>query len=282
MVMKTLAVILAFAFLQEPSFTKDDVLKLWKAGIGEPVILAKIEREKGALSFSEADFAQLKEAGVPEKVIARLRELAPVPPKAKEPEKEKAKEKSREPDRGKARGVALRNLSHRAVKVSVAEADRIIDFSTKTGTDLPQGGSLDLAPPPGEYAIGIEGWPTTERVRVPESGSCSLTVRGADTEYVDLQTIVAEDEDGRRVVILHNEGRVTPGQVPRAAVYGPDVFYGPDYSYYPYVRDTVLVGLGVGAILGYNYRHHDHDHDHHDNWYWGVDVGLFLGCWGWR
>lgn len=71
--------LLALGLLQEPSFTKDDVLKLSKAGIGEEVILAKIEREKGALSFSADDLAELKKAGVAEKVLARLTELTARP-----------------------------------------------------------------------------------------------------------------------------------------------------------------------------------------------------------
>lgn len=257
--------LLALAALQEPSFTKDDVLKLAKAGIGEEVILAKIEQEKRSLAFTEEDLAELKEGGVPEKVVARLRELTV---KAAEGPKS-------------SKAVAVRNVSHRAVRVSVIGADRIIDFSTRKGAELPQGGSLDLDAAPGEYAIAIEGWPTTERVRVPEKGSCSLTVRGADTEYIDLQTIVAEDSDGRRVVILHNQGKVTPGQRARPAeAVAPVVFCGPEYSYYRYVRNSVLVSAGVGAIIGYQYGRR---HGHKTRWAWtGAGAGLFVGCRGWR
>ena len=259
--MKTIALILALAALQEPSFTKDDVLKLSKAGIGDEVILAKIDQEKRSLSFTADDLAALKAAGVSDKVIERLTELTSRPAKASEGSKP----------------VALRNLSHRAVKVTVHEADKVIDFSSRNGTPLPQGGSLDLAAAAGEYAIAIEGWPTTERVRVPETGSCSLTVRGADTEYIDLQTIVAEDADGRRVVILHNQGKVTRGQMSRTvASRAPATFCGPEWSYYPYVRDTVLIGAGVGAIIG-------HQHGRRTRGALiGAGVGLFIGCWGWR
>lgn len=187
-------------------------------------------------------------------MIARLAELTSKPAKAAEGSK----------------SVLLRNLSHRAVSVSIKEGDRLINFSTRNGTALPQGGSLDLAAPAGEYSIAIEGWPTTERVRVPESGSCSLTVRGAETEYIDLQTIVAEDGDGRRVVILHNQGKVTRGQAIRpSAARAPAAFCGPEWSYYPYVRDTVLIGAGVGAFMS---------HHHH-----GRRTRVWIiGCWGWR
>lgn len=260
--MKTLALILALAAAQEPSFTKDDVLKLAKAGIGDEVILAKIEQEKRSLAFTAGDLEELKKAGVSEKVLARLTDL------------------TSRPAASESKPVAVRNLSHRAVRVSVNETDRLIDFSTRTGTELPRGGSLDLAAGAGEYSIAIEGWPTIEKVRVPETGSCTLTVRGADTEYIDLQTIVAEDADGRRVVILHSQGKLTPG-MRRSRDYAeaqaaPAAFCGPDWSSYRYVRSTVLVGAGVGAIIG-------HQHGRRTRGAWiGAGVGLFVGCWGWR
>lgn len=255
--MKTLALILAFAIPQDASFTKDDVLKLAKAGIGDEVILAKIEQEKRSLKFTADDLAELKKEGVSEKVIARLTDLT-----------------SR---RSESKPVVLRNLSHRGVRVSVNETDRLIDFSTRNGTELPQGGNLELDAGAGEYSIAIEGWPTTEKVRVPESGACSLTVRGADTEYIDLQTIVAEDVDGRRVVILHNQGKLTPGmRRSRVEPREPVVFHGPDWSCYPYVRNTVLIGAGVGAIIGHQRGHRTRGA------LWGAGAGLVVGCWIWR
>jgi hypothetical protein len=254
--MNILALIFVLAALQDPSFTKDDVLKLSKAGIGDEVILAKIEQEKRALSFTADDLAALKAAGVSEKVVARITELTNRPA-------------------GGSKSVALRNLSHRAVRVSMKEG--AIDFSTRGGKELPQGGSFDLDVAPGEYSIAIEGRPTIEKVRVSESGDCSLTVRGADTEYIDLQTIVAEDGDGRRVVILHNQGKLTPGQVSRPmAAAPPVVFCGPEWSYYRYVRETVLIGAGVGAIIG---RQHGR---RTKGALIGAGVGLFVGCRGWR
>jgi hypothetical protein len=259
--MNILALILALAAVQEPSFTKDDVLKLSKAGIGDEVILAKIEQEKRALAFTAEDLEALKNEGVSEKVLARLKDLTSRPAPA-----------------SGTKSVSLRNLSHRGVRVTVKESDRLIDFSTRTGSELPQGGSLELSASPGDYAIAIEGWPTTQRVRVPDSGACSLTVRGADTEYIDLQTIVAEDADGRRVVILHNQGKMTPGSQARrpVEVYAPATFCGPEYSYYRYVRNSVLIGAGVGAIIG-------HQHGRRTKGALiGAGVGLFIGCWGWR
>jgi hypothetical protein len=262
---KILALILAFA-LQDKPFTKDDVLKLHEAGIGEEVILRKIEQDKALVSISAEDIETLRQAGVGPKILARLTALAP---KKTEPAPKPAT------PRRAGKPLQVLNASHRAVCVTLKEADRIIDFSTTDGSPLPQGGALELSPPPGEYAIAIEGWPTTERVRIPESGTSSLTVRGANTEYIDLQTIVAEDPDGRRVVILHNQGKRTPGQVPRSSeVYGVPSFGGPDWSYFPFVRDTVLLGAGIGAIIG-----HQHGDAAEGAWI-GAGAGWFLGCLG--
>ena len=256
--MKTLALILAFAAPQETTFTKDDVLKLSKAGIGDDVILAKIEQEKRSLKVTSTDLATLKEAGVSEKVLARLKDFVVV-----------------KPSTGSPKTVTFRNYSHRAVHVSIREADGWIDFSTKTGKELAAGASFELQAPPGEYAIAIEEWPTIEKVRVTESGGCILTVRGADTEYIDLQTIVADDEDGRRVVILHNQGKVTAGSRPRTQEsYSPAEFGGPEYSYYPYICDSVSLGAGIGVTYASN--------GHKSGWGWYGSLGLFVGCGGWR
>jgi hypothetical protein len=59
---KILALILAFA-LQDKPFTKDDVLKLHEAGIGEEVILRKIEQDKALVSISAEDIETLRQAG---------------------------------------------------------------------------------------------------------------------------------------------------------------------------------------------------------------------------
>ena len=260
MTMKTLALILALVAPQDTTFTKDDVLRLSKAGISDEVILVKIEQEKRGLKVTSADLDALKEAGVSEKVIARLKDFVVSRPMKAVP-----------------KSVALRNLSHRAVHVSVRETEGWIDFSTKNGKELAVGGTLEFQVAPGEYAIAIEEWPTIEKVRVSESSGCLLTVRGADTEYIDLQTIVAEDEDGRRVVILHNQGKVTPGSKVRPEEsYATGGYGGPEYSYYPYVLDSVSLGAGLGVY--YRSGHHGH----HSGWGWYGSLGLFVGCGGWR
>ena len=274
--MKLLALILVFALQQETPFTKDDVLKLTKAGIGDEVVLAKIEQEKAALRFTSSDLNELKRAGVSEKILARLAELTgkkpedPPAPRREEPRPEEPRPRRPVEDGRKAH---VRNYSHRDVRVTVNEEDRYIDFSTQSGTDLKSGASLDVDVTPGDYHIAVEGWITTERIRVTGEDACLLTVRGANTEYIDLQTVVAEDVDGRRVVILHNQGKVTPGQRLRERSYAPSMeFYGPDWSYFPFVRDSVLVGAGLGAIIG-------HQSGHRTEGAWiGAGVGWFLGC----
>jgi hypothetical protein len=274
--MKLIALLLACVLAQDAPFTKDDVLKLAKAGIGDDVILAKIEQEKAALKFTSQDLGDLKRAGVSEKILARLADLTgkkPEDPPAPRREEPRREEPRRERPAVDGRKAHVRNYSHRDVRVTVNEEDRYIDFRTNAGTDLKQGAALDLEVTPGDYHIAVEGWITTERIRVTGEDECLLTVRGANTEYIDLQTVVAEDADGRRVVILHNQGKVTPGQRVRERSYAPSMeFYGPDWSYFPFVRDSVLVGAGLGAIIG-------HQSGHRTEGAWiGAGVGWFLGC----
>jgi hypothetical protein len=260
--MTTLILILALAAPQDSSFTAEDIRKLAKAGIGDEVILAKIEQEKGSLKLTADDLADLKKSGISEKVLTRLAELS----------------KRAGAPRG-PKSVALKNLSHRGVRVSLRESDRLINFSMSEGADLPSGGSLDLAAPPGDYAIAIEGRPTTEGVRVTDGETCLLTVRGADTAYIDLQTIVAEDREGRRVVILHSQGRAAPGQGRHGTTEytGAHVgFCGPEMSYFPFVSRNVLLGAGVGAIIGHQSGHRTRGA------IIGAGAGLLLDSMMWR
>ncbi|MBI4565070.1 MAG: glycine zipper family protein [Planctomycetes bacterium] len=212
-----------------------EVIRMAKAGIGDDVILAKID-DVGAAKLSDEDVLALKNAGVSETVIRRLLSKSGM-------------------------NVVFKNASHRAVKISIDEKERFVSFSMTHGTDVPPGGTVDLSAPAGAYRIAIEGRPTTEGVRVPAEGSCTLTVKGADTSYIDLQTVVAEDAEGQRVVLLHVQGKIPVSERRRPSVYGyrPSMpvrsFHGPELSLLPYVRDTVLIGAGVGAIIGHQSGH---------------------------
>lgn len=243
------AAAVAPAAAQEKPLSKDDVVRMLRAGVGEELILTKIELDKASFTLSAEDVALLKELKASDKLIQRM--LG-----GKAPEAAAKPEPARAADGTK--NVALKNVSHRAVKVSADEKEMLLNFSLSRGTDLPVGGSLELAVKAGDYRIAIEGRPTIEMVRVGEGAGATVTVRGADTEYIDVQTAVVEDAEGRRVVILHSEGKLTEGQRPRTPDPRPRVvtvryLYGPAHSHLHYSGNAVLLGAGVGAIIGHQH-----------------------------
>lgn len=233
---------------QEQSLTKDDVIKLMKAGVSDDVIIAKLVQDKASFTLSADDILNLKAQGASDKLIQHL-------------QAGKKAEAPAAPAAADGKNARFRNVSHRAVKVSINEKEMLVNFSVSTGTDLPINGTLDLAAKAGDYKVAIEGRSTIEQVRIPESGSCSLTVKGANTEYIDVQTIIAEDTEGSRVIILHSEGKQTEGQLVRPApgvrraVYIVEHFRGPQLSFLPQVSDTVLLGAGIGAVIGHQRGH---------------------------
>lgn len=250
-----LALVLATALpaaAQERSFGKDDVARLLKAEVSEELILAKIDLERASFRLTVDDVVELKGLKATDKLLAKMlagQEPAPAP-RAEAPA----------PVPGGSKTLSLKNASHRAVKVSVDAKQGIVDFSLSRGADLPVGGSLELQVAPGEYAVAIEGRATIEKVKVGDAPAL-VTVRGADTEYLDVQTAVVEDAGGRRVVLLHSQGKLTPGQVPApeervgVVVYHARVLYGPRGSLLPILSDRVILGAGVGAIIGHQRGH---------------------------
>lgn len=247
-VLAIFAAAVAPAAAQDKPLSKEDVIRLLRAGVGEELILTKIELDKASFTLTADDVALLKELKASDKLLQRM--LGGKAPEAAKPE----------PVRPAAgpKNVSLKNVSHRAVKVSADEKEMLLNFSLSRGADLPVGASLELAVKAGDYRIAIEGRPTIEMVRVGEGAGATVTVRGADTEYIDVQTAVVEDAEGRRVVILHSEGKLTEGQRPRTPDPKPRIvtvryLWGPAYSHLSYVGNATLVGAGVGAIIGHQH-----------------------------
>ena len=65
----------AMAAAQDAPLTKDQVIQMWKAGLSEDVIIAKINAEAAPMKLSTDDLIELKTAGVTDNVIKAL--LAP-------------------------------------------------------------------------------------------------------------------------------------------------------------------------------------------------------------
>jgi hypothetical protein len=82
-----LAVVLPFASpasAQDAPLTRDQVIQMWKAGLSEDVILARVNAEPAAMKLSSDDLIALKQAGVTDNIIKAMMapqgSAAPPPP----------------------------------------------------------------------------------------------------------------------------------------------------------------------------------------------------------
>lgn len=235
----TVVAVLALALpaLAQEKLTVEDVGKLAQAGVSDDVIIARIEQQKTTFELTAAQVAFLKQQKVSDRVLAALvGKSAPAPAV---------------PVQG-AGNLAVKNSSHRALKVSVNERDRIVSFSRTEGTEAAQGGELAFQVAAGEYRIAIEGSPTRHTVTLP----ATLLVRGAETSYIDVTTLTIQDKAGSTVMILNSEGRTPPGQRrPPAVTYDRIRYGGPQFSYVPAFSPAVLLGAGIGAVIGHQSGH---------------------------
>ncbi len=238
--MTTVVAVLAMALsaYAQGSFTVDDVARLAQAGVSDDVIVAKIAQERASFTLSAAQIAALKEQKVSDRVIAALvgkSVAAPTPA----------------PVAGEG-NLVVKNASHKGVKVTVNERDRVVSFSTTDGTEAAKGATVEFKVAAGDYRIAIEGSPTRHTATLP----ATLLVRGADTEYIDVQTITIQDKNGSTLMILNHEGKVVEGQRPRTGyVYGTPGYGGPSISYVPSLAPNILLGAGIGAIIGHQSGH---------------------------
>lgn len=161
-----LAALLAF---QQPTL-KDEIIRLAKAGASEEFLLAKAATVRAKISVD--DIVDLKKAGVPEKVIARMIE-------------------------GPSDAVAF-NLAHKAVSVRVIGSEIHIGSE---GTAIARGAAVSL-PLSGDYHVWVNGRETPCRVKTP----AVLTFRGSIHPEFEVVTLYIEDARGTDTCRI--EGRV--------------------------------------------------------------------------
>jgi hypothetical protein len=73
----------AMAAAQDAPLTKDQVIQMWKAGLSEDVILARVNAEPAPMKLSADDLIALKQAGVTDNIIKAM--LAPAAASAPAP-----------------------------------------------------------------------------------------------------------------------------------------------------------------------------------------------------
>jgi hypothetical protein len=249
---KTLAalsflVVMASAALAQ-QITKEDVIKLVKEGIGEETIVAKIRHDKATFVLSTDDILALKKAGVPDKVIAAMIESTPPGTQPSAPPLVLEKEAN----------VIVKNSSHAAVFLTVDPAEKVFNVSRSKGSELAVDKLAGWRLAEGAWTIAIEGHKTIDVFTVGGAQGVNLTFQGANTSYVELVTLIAQDKNGRQVSIISSVGKVSEDQrMRRSGIRRPGDYegmMGPRFHYLPYVTDTVLLGAGIGAIIGHHYH----------------------------
>ncbi len=90
-----LALLIAAPYAQ--AITKEDVVKLTQAGLGDEVIIAKIRKDGTVFDLSAADILELKKAGVTAKVLQAMLQAAPAPAPAPKEEPPAATPPAEEP-----------------------------------------------------------------------------------------------------------------------------------------------------------------------------------------
>src|SRR5881409_1046247 len=72
------------------SFTKDDVIRMAKAGQSEQAILDAIRESHATFDLTANDIAELRQGGVTDKVIEAMTETSPAPSEATQEAEEQA------------------------------------------------------------------------------------------------------------------------------------------------------------------------------------------------
>lgn len=165
-----MSILLVLALLQDA--TKDDVLRLAREGAKEEALLAKIGRTVYKLTVDE--IVELKKAGLPEKVLARMIEGP--------------------------RDVKVTNLAHKPIGAAVRNG--VLEITTSGG--LAKGDSVQL--PGGELRISVDGAPRAVTVKAP----ATLTFRGCDLDDFEVVTLYIEDAKGSETCMVEMRTKDRP------------------------------------------------------------------------
>lgn len=175
------SLLLILLVLQDPA-TQQDVLKLARDGAKDEVLLEKIG--KATFKLSPDDVVALKKAGVSDAVLSRM-------------------------ITGPSEIKAV-NLSHKDVRIVVQ--DKTLDVRFASGHEIARGKTVDL-PAAGTFTVTVQGRTTAQKVRTP----ATLTFRGADLSGFEVLTLLVEDADGKRTIMLQTRDKDPANTRARAA-----------------------------------------------------------------
>jgi len=196
--------------------SKEDLLKLAKAGVSDDEILALLDRE-GAPRLSADDLIELKQGGVSDRVIKHVLQKKP------------------------QTNLVVVNASFPGLRILVDQESRIIALAGEDANEVVPGAHLSLRVPDGEYTLAG----TVKKVRIPARITFHRTKLGESS----FDSAVIEDPD-RSTVILS----VQEAQAPATRGLAPAPFssrsLGPG-RLFPWISERTLLGAGLGAIIGH-------------------------------
>ena len=289
--------------------TADEIIQLSQKGLGEDVLLAKVEHAEGGFTLSVEQIIKLKQAGVSEKVIAAMLRKKPVAagaqiaPRAPAPNAAPAA-----PAAAEAGTLNLENVDDRPWAYRLDPDARLLWISRAGAADehlLPPHGGVSLAPAAGAYEVRYVGENAGTLFRVEAGQKSLLLVSRVETEeFEGLYVSVFEKGErkaGGRLAILRQTRRgaqpqanyqYVPPKTPeytqeqprpaeRVVVEEPattviyrtsPVYVSPYYPYYPSYPYSYRSPWGYGYPYNYGSFRWSSGHRHS-----GFSVGIGVG-----
>ncbi|MCW8128880.1 MAG: hypothetical protein KIS92_00720 [Planctomycetota bacterium] len=162
----------------------DEIVKLAEKGIGEDVLLAAVDRSDKGFSLTADDIIKLKQAHVPEKVIAAMLRKKPAAAPAGQPAPAEAADVRIE-KAGETGTLNLENVDDRAWAYRFDLASHLL-WITPAGEDekktmTPHGG-VSLSVPKGAYEVRYAGEASGQVFNVPAGEKALLLFSRVETE----------------------------------------------------------------------------------------------------
>jgi hypothetical protein len=215
-----LAVVLSILAVRVSAETIDDILTLAQKGMGEEVLLATVERSKGSFNLSAADILKLKDAKVPDKVIAAMirhkgaageaavampRELPPALPKEDQPVLKYANDRE-----APAEGTLnIENVDEKVWSYSYEPEAKTIWISTAVSGgrgNLKANGGVTIRFSAGTYKVRYNGEETGPAVTIFAGEKSSLLLTRVDTAELEALYVTiferGQRKAGERIAVL--------------------------------------------------------------------------------
>lgn len=224
------AILLSILAVRASAETTEDILALTQKGMGEEVLLATIERSKGSFNLTAADILKLKDAKVPDKVIAAMirhkgatgeaavaapRPLPVAPQKEEAPVLRYAEERP-----APANGTLnIENVDDKVWSYSYEPETKTIWISTAADNgrgNLKANGGVTVRLPAGTYKVRYNGEESGPAVTVFSGEKSSVLLTRVDTAELEaLYVTIFEKGDrkaGERIAVLRQNA---PARSPR-------------------------------------------------------------------